>query len=83
MGKLSTLDLFCGAGGFSLGLQESGLLCIGAVDWIRSLRRPTDTIFLGSIYSFVIFVSSANQRYAIISLVSTLLWPVLHARDFR
>ena len=30
---LSFLDLFCGCGGFSLGLTKAGLRCLAAVDF--------------------------------------------------
>lgn len=30
--ELSSLDLFSGAGGFTLGLQEAGIKCIGAIE---------------------------------------------------
>jgi DNA (cytosine-5)-methyltransferase 1 len=30
--QLNFIDLFCGAGGFSLGLKEAGLNCVGAFD---------------------------------------------------
>lgn len=30
------LDLFCGAGGFTLGFERSGFRCVGAVDWDKA-----------------------------------------------
>ena len=30
--QLNFIDLFCGVGGFSLGLKEAGLNCVGAFD---------------------------------------------------
>ena len=30
--KLSFIDLFCGAGGFSKGLEMSGMKCIASLD---------------------------------------------------
>ena len=32
MNELTFIDLFCGCGGFSLGLERAGLKCLAAVD---------------------------------------------------
>ena len=33
MKKLTFIDLFCGCGGFSLGMERAGLECLAAVDF--------------------------------------------------
>jgi DNA (cytosine-5)-methyltransferase 1 len=38
MAALTFLDLFCGCGGFTLGMQRAGLHCLAAID-VRKLRR--------------------------------------------
>jgi len=52
------LDLFCGAGGLSLGFSQAGWECVGAVDsWddaVRTYRRnfPKHSVLLGDIAKF-------------------------------
>ena len=33
MKKLTFIDLFCGCGGFSLGMERAGFECLAAVDF--------------------------------------------------
>lgn len=35
MNKLTFIDLFCGCGGFSLGMERAGFGCLAAVDFNR------------------------------------------------
>lgn len=32
-GPLRAVDLFCGAGGFSLGMEQAGIDVVGALEW--------------------------------------------------
>jgi DNA (cytosine-5)-methyltransferase 1 len=41
--RISAVDLFCGAGGLSQGLQEAGILVVGGVDIDASCAYPFET----------------------------------------
>src|SRR5690606_6670916 len=38
--RISAVDLFCGAGGLSIGLQQAGILVVGGVDIESSCAYP-------------------------------------------
>lgn len=40
---ISAIDLFCGAGGLSYGLQQAGVLVVGGIDIDSSCRYPFET----------------------------------------
>ena len=47
--KLKVLDLFCGAGGLSLGFQLAGYEIVGGIDFY--LNRTTQKVYLQNIRS--------------------------------
>ena len=46
MAKYNVLDLFCGAGGLSLGFQLAGFNIIGGVDNKVKSKNSTNTIYI-------------------------------------
>jgi len=47
--KVAAVDLFCGAGGLSYGLQQSGVSVVAGIDRIRTVSIHTNRILTDNI----------------------------------